>query len=110
MLKNQAEDFDNYLPEVKDLGLLKIELHKVKNELKPNPKKIFEKLSRMLPKEIKSRLNTKKEWLLERIESISSRAIEVEEYVKQVQALEFIDHNFQKVKDDIDLYQNLHRI
>ena len=64
----------------------------------------------MLPKEIKNRLNKQKEWLNERIESISSRAIEVEEYVKQVQALEFIDRNFQKVKDDIDLYQNLHRI
>ena len=38
MLKTQAEDFDNYLPEIKDLGLLKIDLHKVKSELKPNPK------------------------------------------------------------------------
>lgn len=30
--------------------------------------------------------------------------------MKQVQALEFIDKHFQRVKDEIDLYQNLHRI
>ena len=110
MLNNQADDFDNYLPEGKDLGLLKVNFHKVKNALKPNPKKTFERIKKELPLVIRRRLIKKKEWLNDRIASISSPAIEVDEYIRQVQALDFIDQNFQKVKDDIDLYQNLHRI
>lgn len=110
MLNYQIDDFDNYLPEVKDLGLLKVDFHKVKQKLKPNPKETFDRLRKELPLIIRRRLHSKKEWLIARIESISSPAIEVDEYVRQVQALEFIDRNFQKVKDEIDLYQNLHRI
>ena len=110
MLNKQSDDFDNYLPESKDLGLLKVSFHKVKGEIKPNPKKTFEKIKKELPLVIRRRLNNKKEWLNDRIHSISSPAIEVDDYVKQVQALDFIDNNFQKVKDEIDLYQNLHRI
>lgn len=110
MLNNQADDFDNYLPEGKDLGTLKVNFHKVKSELKPNPKKTFEKLKKEFPLIIRRRLASKKEWIQDRIKSISSPAIEVDEYVRQVQALLFIDNNFQNVKDEIDLYQNLHRI
>lgn len=51
-----------------------------------------------------------KQWLLERIDSITSSVIDVDQFVKQVQALEFIDKHLQRVKDEIDLYQNLHRI
>ena len=57
MLNKQADDFDNYLPEGKDLGLLKVSFHKVKNELKPNPKKTFEKIKKELPLVIRRRLN-----------------------------------------------------
>jgi hypothetical protein len=109
-LTREVDDFDNYLPETKDLGILKINFHRIKQKLKPNPKEIFEKLKRELPLVIRRRLNSKKQWLYERIHSISSPAIEVDEYVRQVQALDFIDNNFQRVKDDIDLYQNLQRI
>ena len=63
-----------------------------------------------MPLNIKRRIIDKKKWLLERIRSIESPVISVDQFVKQVQALEFIDRNFQKVKDEIDLYQNLHRI
>src|SRR5690606_29373111 len=46
MLNKQIEDFDNFLPDNKDLGLLKIDFHKVKQKLKPNPKEIFDKLKK----------------------------------------------------------------
>ena len=45
-----------------------------------------------------------------RIDSITSTVIDVDQFVRQVQALHFIDKQFQKVKDEIDFYQNLHRI
>jgi dynein heavy chain len=109
-LNKQIDDFDNYLPEVKDLGLLRIDFTKIKQKLKPNPKEVFDKIKKDFPFIIKERIRAKKDWLLARIDSITSTVIDVDQFVKQVQALEFIDKHFQDVKDEIDLYQNLHRI
>ena len=109
-LNRQIEDFENYLPQEKDLGLLRIDFKKVKQQLKPNPRHVFDTIKKQLPLNIKRRIIDKKKWLLERIKSIESPAIGVDQFVKQVQALEFIDRHFQDVKDEIDLYQNLHRI
>jgi len=109
-LNKQIDDFDNYLPETKDLGLLRIDFLKVKQKLKPNPKEAFDKIRKELPLVIKRRILSKREWLIERIDSITSTVIDVDQFVKQVQALEFIDKHFQDVKDEIGLYQNLHSI
>lgn len=110
LINKQIDDFDNYLPESKDLGLLRIDFSKIKQKLKPNPKDVFDRLRKELPLAIKRRILSKKQWLNERIDSITSTVIDVDQFVKQVQALEFIDKHFQKVKDEIDLYQNLQRI
>lgn len=110
LINKQIDDFDNYLPESKDLGLLRIDFSKIKQKLKPNPKDVFDRLRKELPLAIKRRILNKKQWLNDRIDSITSTVIDVDQFVKQVQALEFIDKHFQKVKDEIDLYQNLHRI
>ena len=42
MLNKEIDDFENYLPQEKDLGLLRINFKKVKLQLKPNPRHIFE--------------------------------------------------------------------
>ena len=110
LINKQIDDFDNYLPESKDLGLLRIDFSKIKQKLKPNPKDVFDRLRKELPLAIKRRILSKKQWLNDRIDSITSTVIDVDQFVKQVQALEFIDKHFQKVKDEIDLYQNLQRI
>ena len=110
LINKQIDDFDNYLPESKDLGLLRIDFSKIKQKLKPNPKDVFDRLRKELPLAIKRRILNKKQWLNDRIDSITSTVIDVDQFVKQVQALEFIDKHFQKVKDEIDLYQNLQRI
>jgi hypothetical protein len=59
---------------------------------------------------VRRRIVAKKEWLLEQIDKMTARVIEVDQFVKQVEALEYIDNNFQAVKDDIDLYDKLHNI
>ena len=46
LLNKQIDDFDNYLPELKDLGLLRIDFNKVKQKIKPNPKDAFERLQK----------------------------------------------------------------
>lgn len=109
-LNQQIDDFDNYLPESKDLGLLRIDFKKCKQKIKPSPKEVFDKVKKEFPLVIKRRIMSKKNWLLDRIDSITSAVIDVDQFVKQVQALEFIDKHFQDVKDEIDLYQNLQRI
>ena len=107
LLNKQIDDFENYLPESKDLVLLRIDFNKVKQKIKPNPKDAFERLRKELSFVIQKRILQKKQWLNDKIDLITSTVIDVDQFVRQVQELDFIDKHFQKVKDEIDLYQNL---
>lgn len=56
LINKQIDDFDNYLPESKDLGFIRIDFSKIKQKLKPNPKEVFDKLRKELPLVIKRRI------------------------------------------------------
>jgi hypothetical protein len=50
---------------------------------------------------VKARLAKHREWLEDQIKAITARVETVDEYVKQVNALEYASENMQHVKDDI---------
>jgi len=50
---------------------------------------------------VKRRVDHYKQWLLKQIESISYSPTNVETYVRQIQSLEFIERNYQGVKDKV---------
>ena len=74
-------DFDNYLPESKDLGLLRVDFLTIKNALKPNPKEMFSQIKGKVPPVLKDRILVVKEWLEERIQSITGVVITVDDHV-----------------------------
>ena len=62
--KSQMDEFDNYLPETKDLGMLWVDFFGIKQKLKPSPKECYEKLRKAFPAEIKWRIEACKLWTL----------------------------------------------
>lgn len=56
LLNEQIEDFDNYLPESKDLDLLRIDISKIKIKIKPNPRDAFDILRKEFSLVIKMRV------------------------------------------------------
>jgi len=70
------------LPEQKDLGLLRIDFNPIKTDLKPNPKRNFEKIKKTLPKEVRSRIEISKVWLQEQISLIEKPAYEPDPFVQ----------------------------
>lgn len=98
------------IPQNRELGMIRINLNEIKNHLTPSPKDCLAKLKRMLPLMVKRRVDHYKQWLLAQIQSISFSPTNVETYVKQIQSLEYIDKNYQGIKDKIDVNVQIYNI
>ena len=62
---NQKGEFANFIPPVKDLGLLRVSFNALVSALSPQPKNCLNKLKEILPKTIKARIETVKKWMEE---------------------------------------------
>jgi len=95
------------IPPYRDLGLLRLVLIGVKDVLTPQAKLCFSKLKQIFPLMLRTRIDSIKLWLNNQIKAISKQPINVQSYVKQVQALEYIEKHYQGVKDRIETNVNL---
>lgn len=64
----------------------------------------------MIPTVLQERVAGVKDWLEDQIRVIKIPPNSVDSYVKQIQAIEYIDDNFQHYKDIIDLENRKYRI
>lgn len=103
----QKDRFEQFLPEQKDIGMLRIRIKDVKSSLTPSPQRGFDEIKTLLPPVIKQRTEESIDWLSKQIESISGKINSVNDFVKQAQALEYIDNHFQTYKDKIGVCQNI---
>ena len=62
--------------------MFKIELREILNSLTPNPKEAFEKVRKSIPPMVKFRLERSKDWLVERIGTLSGKISNVNGFVK----------------------------
>jgi hypothetical protein len=60
---NQKDEFANFMPQTKDLGLLRVKFNELISALSPQPEHCRDKLKAILPKTIKSRIATIKKWM-----------------------------------------------
>ena len=60
--QNQIDEFEEFLPEIKDLGLLRIDFLAIKQALLPNPKKAFDTLRTSMPPVVRKRIDANSEW------------------------------------------------
>lgn len=99
--KTQKSDFEDYIHDSRDLGMLKVDFREVKKELVPSPQKCLQEMKRKIPSLVKARLHAHRDWIETQIKAITARVETVDEYVTQVNALEYTSENIQRVKDDI---------
>jgi len=60
---HQIEEFEEYLPAKKDLGMLWVDFGSIKTALKPKPQECFDKIKKRLPPEIKWRVEDCWKWI-----------------------------------------------
>ncbi len=106
----QYERFFIYLPEITDLGMMKIDMRNVKRALVPNPMACRREVSEIIPSFIRERCEVMKDWLDESIQRISMDVATVDEFVDQANALSEINQQFQTVKDKVDYYNQLQHL
>ena len=106
----QYERFFIYLPEITDLGMMKIDMRDIKRALVPNPMHARREISEIIPSFIRERCEVMKDWLGESIERISGDVNTVDEFVDQANALHEINQQLQMVKDKVDYYNQLQHL
>ena len=82
------------LPEMKDIGMIRIDCSSIKSLLLPSPKDNLKELKDLLPRVVKERIEDQKRWLKQQINEIKTQPTGVEQYVKQIQQLDFIDATY----------------
>lgn len=102
-LVSQKEEFKGFMAAQKDLGLLRVRFSDLKSALSPQPKQCLLKLKEILPKMVKGRIEGIRRWMDEQIRLLKTFPTNVDEYVNQIQSLEYIEDNYQSVKDQVEL-------
>jgi hypothetical protein len=70
--QRQKAEFEEVLPDSKDIGMIRIDCLSVKNLLLPSPKDNLKELKDLLPKVIKERIEDQKKWLRKQINEIKT--------------------------------------
>jgi len=104
----QKTQFDEILPESKDVGMIRVNCNSIKVKLNPSPRDNLKKLKDLLPRVVKERIDKQKRWLLQMIDTIKTPPTKVEEYVNQILQLDHIDAHYQSHKDYIELNNNIY--
>lgn len=73
--------FEDCLPEVKDLGMLRIDVTAIKLKMTPQPKLCIQILKDLIPEVVKLRINQSSEWLRNQIVALKTPTNTVESFV-----------------------------
>ena len=82
---HQRDFFDAVLPTSREIGIVKLDLKKIKHKLCLQPKNCLKILEEIVPRVVTKRVEQRKKWLETNIRKIKSPPGNVDEYVKQIQ-------------------------
>lgn len=102
LLNYQKELLEQEIPFQADLGLFRIDSSDLRNELLPSPDNLIRKLQGFLPELLKTRNKAIKEWLMASNQALKSGTGNLEEFVKQRNALKAIEKDHPKIKRKLD--------
>ncbi len=91
-----------------EIGLLQVDSKGCRTTLLPTPKDFIAKIEDMVPKVIRERTDESKKWLKKSIQNLSKPVTNVEEFVEQNGFLNFVNENFQNVRDRVDLFNQIY--
>lgn len=109
-LVEQKDEFKTFMPAFKDLGLLRVQFSGLIDGLSPQPEGILRKLQGMLPRMVRARMEVVRLWMEEQIKTLQTFPSNVDEYVNQLQSLEYIEDHYQAMKDKVELNAHIFEI
>ena len=107
---SQRQMFDECLPDMKDLGMLRVDTSAIKAKMTPHPRQCTAHLKILMPSILQKRISECTEWLNNQITSLKAPTLTVDAYVKQIQTLDYIDLAYQEVKDKVELNTHIFNI
>jgi len=100
---HQKNLFENHIPPEKDLGLFRMKFTDLKRELTISPRDCLATLRQILPRTVKERVAECTAWMNTQRLELKVAPENVDEFVKQIQSLEYVEDNFQTVKEKLEL-------
>ena len=108
LLNYQKELLEQEVPFQADLGLFRIDSDDLRKELLPSPEILIKKLQGFLPEMLKLRNRAIKEWLLSSNQSLKSGTGNLDDFVKQRNALKMIEKEYPKIKSKLDVLNQVY--
>lgn len=106
----QKEYFNARLPPQADIGLVQLDSKKARQAIQPTPQKYLEELQNFIPKVIRDRNNVVKKWLKENLVKLDFEPEDLEAFVTQQEAYNYVSENFQDFRDKVGLYGEFYNI
>jgi len=97
LLNHQKEMLETEVPYQADLGLFRIDTSELRKEILPSPENLIKKLQLFMPELLKTRNKAIKDWLFAANQALKSGTGNLEEFVKQRNALKTIEKEYPKI-------------
>ena len=124
MLKNQCDGLNNTinlfnhyhdlfsakLPTTADIGLVQLDSRDSRKRIQPTPKEKIKSIEKFVPVVLRERIEDSKKWLSKQYADLSKPVTNVEEYVEQLSFFNYVDANFQEVRDKVNLIGQMQNV
>ena len=100
---NQKEDFQEYLPEMIDTGLFRVDFRNLRKALLSRPADSIKEIETRLPAFLREQCNRVKKWILKWTTAIQEEVDTVDKFVAQADAIRYIKDNIQVYSDKVIL-------
>jgi hypothetical protein len=85
-------------------------LKRSRKKIQPTPKDKIKELEKFIPVVLRERIEEARKWLTTQYNDLSKPVTNVEEYVEQLGYFNYVDANFQDVRDQISLISQMQNI
>jgi hypothetical protein len=109
-LEEQKELFSKFIPVSTSIGMLKLDSNELKLKLVPNPTNLLDRIRSLLPELVYKRTLESKNWLIQQTSNLIQPDESIEGYIRQINHLKAIQHQFIERKKHIDNLAHLYQI
>jgi len=116
-LSNTINVFNHYhdlfsakLPTTADIGLIQLDSKESRKKIQPTPKERIKEIEKFVPVVLRERIEEGKKWLSIQFGNLSKPVTNVEEYVEQLGYFNYVDANFQDVRDKISMIGQMQNV
>ena len=110
LLRIEKEFFERELPNLADIGMLRIDCKDAREKIIPNPSQLTAAFQKLLPDMLRDRTTEIKAWLSVSIQEVKNVALTIDDFVKQSISLDRINREFPDYRRRLEIVDLLYNV